>query len=152
MSSVVPKAPEFSLPNGKGQIVSLSDFVGKKNLVIFFFPKSFTSFCTRENQAFSKDYKKFVELNAEVLGVSRDDVETQDKFVCTYNFPFQVLSDKDGKVGEAFEIGKDIFGLVDGRTSYVIDINGNIVSRHHAMIRVSSHVDEALKTLQTLNK
>eukprot|EP01110_Echinostelium_bisporum_P011698 TRINITY_DN571_c0_g1_i1.p1 TRINITY_DN571_c0_g1~~TRINITY_DN571_c0_g1_i1.p1 ORF type:complete len:125 (+),score=10.33 TRINITY_DN571_c0_g1_i1:47-421(+) len=87
-----------------------------------------------------------------VLGVSRDDVETQDKFVCTYNFPFQVLSDKDGKVGEAFEIGKDIFGLVDGRTSYVIDINGNIVSRHHAMIRVSSHVDEALKTLQTLNK
>lgn len=124
------KAPDFTLRDGAGQKVSLSDYRGKK-VVLYFYPKDNTPGCTRQACAFAGAYAGFRDKGVQVIGVSRDSVESHRKFAEKYSLPFVLLSDPDLQVIQAYGVwgekklyGKVSFGVT--RTTFLIDENGTI--------------------------
>lgn len=124
------KAPEFTLPDKDGRMVSLSDFIGKK-VVLYFYPKDNTPGCTRQACAFAASYEGFRSKNAVVIGISRDSVASHVKFAEKYNLPFILLSDTELNVIKEYGVwqekklyGKVSMGVV--RTTFVVDEKGNI--------------------------
>lgn len=130
MLEIGQKAPNFTLPNKDGQMVSLSDFLGKK-VVLYFYPKDNTPGCTKQACAFASLYEGFKAKNIQVIGVSKDSVASHVKFAEKYNLPFILLSDKDLEAIKAYDVwqekkmcGKIGMGVV--RTTFIIDEQGNI--------------------------
>lgn len=124
------KAPDFTLRDGAGQEVSLSDYRGKK-VILYFYPKDNTPGCTRQACAFAGAYAGFRDKGVQVIGVSRDSVESHRKFAEKYSLPFVLLSDPDLQVIQAYGVwgekklyGKVSFGVT--RTTFLIDENGTI--------------------------
>lgn len=124
------KAPEFRLPDEKGELHSLSDFRGGK-VVLYFYPRDNTPGCTREACAFQVAYPDFSGSGVTVIGVSKDSQASHKKFIEKYNLPFLLLSDTDLEAIKAYDVwkektmyGKKSFGVV--RSTYVIDENGMI--------------------------
>ena len=99
------KCPKFSAECTSGLSLSNNDFIGK-NLVIYFYPKDSTPGCTTEGQDFRDNYKSFKKLNTEILGVSRDSIKSHENFKSKQSFPFELLSDPDEKVCNAFDVMK----------------------------------------------
>ena len=131
------KAPDFTLANKDGNSVSLSDFLGKK-VVLYFYPKDNTPGCTRQACAFANQYDALKARGIEVIGISRDSVESHSKFALKYTLPHILLSDPELEVIKAYGVwqekklyGKISFGVV--RTTYVIDEEGTII---HVMPKV----------------
>lgn len=130
MLTVGEKAPNFTLPNQNGEMISLSDFLGKK-VVLYFYPKDSTPGCTRQACAFANQYDAFVQQNAVVIGISKDSVASHQKFAQKNNLPFVLLSDPERTAIEAYDVwkekklyGKTSMGVV--RTTYLIDETGTI--------------------------
>lgn len=145
------KAPAFTLPDDKGAKVSLKDFLGKK-VVLYFYPKDNTSGCTKEACDFRDNMPEFGKLNAVVLGVSPDSVESHQKFKAKYDLPFTLLSDTEKKVLEKYGVwqeksmyGRKYMGVV--RTTVVIDEKGKII-KIFPKVKVNGHVDEVKKALE----
>jgi peroxiredoxin Q/BCP len=103
----------------------LSDFVGKKNLVLHFYPKDYTAGCTREACSFRDSYSAFEHLDAEVVGISLDSEGSRERFAKDGELPFPLLSDSDGSVRGAYGV-KPTLALIPGRTTFVIDKKGTI--------------------------
>ena len=99
------KCPKFSAECTSGLSLSNKDFEGK-NFVIYFYPKDSTPGCTTEGQDFRDNYKSFKKLNTEILGVSRDSIKSHENFKSKQSFPFELLSDPDEKVCNAFDVMK----------------------------------------------
>jgi peroxiredoxin Q/BCP len=144
------KAPDFELPCETGATIRLSDVLEERAVVLFFYPKDFTPGCTAESCAFRDRYERFQEAGAEVLGISRDGVESHRDFVAAHGLSFHVLADSDGQVHHLFRIRDTIPLLLRGRETFVIDRDGII--RHHfsSQIRATKHVDEALQAVRDL--
>ena len=106
-------APDFTLISTSGQKISLKDYIGKKNIVLYFYPKDNTPGCTKEACAFRDNYEVFKEMGAEVIGVSSDSPETHQEFVKKKNLPFILLSDETNKVRKLFGV-KSTLGLIAG--------------------------------------
>ncbi len=130
MIEIGTKAPDFTLNDKSGNKVSLSDFLGQK-VVLYFYPKDNTPGCTKQACAFAENYKGFQEINAQVVGISKDSVNSHMKFAEKYNLPFVLLSDPDLEAIKAYDVwqekkmcGKVCMGVV--RTTFIIDENGNI--------------------------
>ena len=130
MLEIGTKAPEFTLPDKDGNPVSLSDFAGKK-VVLYFYPKDNTPGCTRQACAFAGAYAEFREIDAVVIGVSKDSVASHQKFAQKYDLPFVLLADPELQAIQAYGVwqekknyGKVSMGVV--RTTYVIDADGRI--------------------------
>ncbi|WP_277255631.1 thioredoxin-dependent thiol peroxidase [Negativibacillus massiliensis] len=124
------KAPDFTLPNQNGEMVSLSDFLGKK-VILYFYPKDNTPGCTRQACAFAAANAELEEAGAVVIGISKDSVASHQKFVQKQNLPFILLSDPEIQTIEAYGVwqekklyGKVSMGVV--RTTYLIDEQGMI--------------------------
>ena len=124
------KAPEFALPDKDGNLVRLSDFLGKK-VVLYFYPRDNTPGCTRQACAFAGAYSQFEALGAVVIGVSKDSAASHQKFAEKYELPFILLSDPELQAIQAYGVwqekklyGKVSMGVV--RTTYVIDDQGAI--------------------------
>ena len=124
------KAPDFALSDKNGDIVRLSDFLGKK-VVLYFYPKDNTAGCTRQACAFAARFGEFEAKNAVVIGVSRDSAASHLKFAEKYELPFVLLSDPERQAIEAYGVwqekknyGKVTMGIV--RTTYLIDEAGVI--------------------------
>ncbi len=145
------KAPDFSLPNQSGQVVSLRDFVGKRSVILFFYPKDFTMGCTTETRSFSERYEEFRQLGAEVIGVSSDSVESHGSFASECNASFSLLSDEGGKVRNLYGVESSL-GLMPGRVTYVIDPNGIVRHIYSSQLNPGKHVKEALETLRTFEQ
>ncbi len=131
MLEVGTKAPAFTLPDQNGTMHSLADYRGKK-VILYFYPKDNTSGCTKQACGFSERYPHFTEKGVEVLGVSKDSVESHKRFEEKYGLAFTLLSDTERKVLEAYDVwkekknyGKVSMGVV--RTTYLIDENGIII-------------------------
>jgi peroxiredoxin Q/BCP len=92
------KAPEFTLPSQMGDNVSLSEFFGKKNVVLYFYPKDETTGCTKEACTFRDNYEELTKLDAEVIGVSGQSVESHISFASHYGLPFILLSDEGNNI------------------------------------------------------
>ena len=143
-------APNFRLPTEDGSYIALSDFLGKKNLVVYFYPKDFTSGCTSEACSFRDSYELFKELGAEVIGISSDSQDSHRDFAQRHNLPFILLSDAEGSVRKAYEVKKTL-GLFAGRVSFVIDKKGIIRHIFSSQTRATAHVREALNVLKHLS-
>jgi thioredoxin-dependent peroxiredoxin len=144
------KAPNFTLASQSGEMVNLKDFIGTKPVVLFFYPKDDTPGCTKEACAFRDDYDQFEKLDAEVIGISSDSVESHRRFAKKHDLPFTLLSDEVGQVRKRYGV-RHSFGLFPGRMTYVIDEEGVVRHIFSSQLGVEQHVEEALKALQSIS-
>ncbi len=145
-------APEFTLPDANGNMVSLSDFRGKK-IVLYFYPRDNTPGCTRQACAFAADYNKFSEKGVVVIGISKDSETSHQKFAAKFNLPFILLSDtnldaiqKYGVWQEKKLYGKVSMGVV--RTTFIIDEQGNI-EKVMKKVKPDTNAQDILKYLES---
>jgi len=149
MIEVGSPAPEFRLQRSDGKYVSSDEFRGKKNLVVYFYPKDFSRGCTAEACGFRDSYEAFKNLGAEVIGISGDGQQSHDGFAREHKLPFILLTDTDGAVRKAYGVKKSL-GLIPGRVSFIIDKQGIVRHIFSSQARPTAHVDEALAVLKTL--
>ncbi len=149
MVAVGESAPDFRLLSNSGNYVSLHDFLGTKNLVVYFYPKDFTRGCTAEACSFRDSYEAFKELGAEVIGISSDNQDSHGAFAKEHSLPFILLSDTDGSVRKAYGVKKSL-GLFEGRVSFVIDKKGIVRHVFSSQVRATAHVTEAMNVLESL--
>ena len=148
-AKVGSKAPDFSLRSQSEEMVGLKDFLGKRPVVLYFYPKDDTPGCTKEACAFRDEYEKFGRLDAEVIGVSSDSVESHRSFAEKHDLPFTLLSDEEGKVRRLYGV-PNTFGVFPGRVTYIIDEEGVIRHMFASQIAAVQHVEEALEALAAI--
>ena len=134
------RVPNFSLPSQTGTTVNISDLIGKKSLVIYFYPKDDTPGCTKQAQSFRDSFTEYQNKDVVVLGVSRDDRESHQKFKEKYNLPFKLLVDSDGALTKAYDVDG---GGYAKRVTYIIDGNGEI-SKVDSNVNTSTHATDVL--------
>ena len=145
--------PDFSLPSTGGSSFRLADQRGRK-LVLYFYPKDNTPGCTQQGSDFRDRYKAFQRTGCEVLGISRDSLQSHESFKARMKFPFELLSDPDEKVCGPFGVMKDktLYGRkVRGieRSTFVVDKEGRL-AREWRGVKVPGHVEEVLNFVKAL--
>jgi peroxiredoxin Q/BCP len=145
------EAPDFKLPSQMGDNVTLSEYLGKKNVVLYFYPKDETRGCTREACEFRDRYDVFTGLGAEVLGVSSDTLESHKSFATHHGLPFLLLSDEGGKVRKLYGVPSSM-GIIPGRVTYILDKKGFVRHIFNSQFQPEKHIEEALKVLKELEK
>lgn len=147
--SVGSPAPEFELPDQDNQLHSLEDYRDQW-VVLYFYPKDETPGCTTEACDFRDNIFKFVELNAQILGVSLDDVESHKAFAENHDLPFPLLADSDGALSSAYGVKARMFGMtVAKRQTFIISPDGAI-AKHYEKVNPDEHSAEVLADLKTL--
>ena len=142
------KAPDISLSDEHGLPVSLKDYLGKKVVVLYFYPKDFTPGCTAEACSFRDNYKPYQDKGAVVIGVSLDSVDSHLKFSEKYNLPFAILSDSNKEVAKAYGV-LGVGGFLAKRVTFIIDKEGKI-THIFPKVDVKQHSEEVLKALEEL--
>lgn len=150
MLEVGAKAPDFTLFDKNGSAVSLSDFIGKK-IVLYFYPKDNTPGCTRQACAFAASYNGFLDLDAIVIGISRDSVASHLKFAEKHSLPFILLSDPELTAIQAYGVWKEkkLYGKVSmgvERTTFIIDEEGKI-EKIMPKVKPDTNAEEVLSWL-----
>ncbi|HWZ20742.1 MAG TPA: peroxiredoxin [Ktedonobacteraceae bacterium] len=145
------RAPDFTLPSLTGEPVSLESFFGKKNIVLYFYPKDNTAGCTAEACSFRDSYEVFQEAGAEVIGISSDSEASHQQFASKYKLPFILLSDLGGVVRKFYGVPSTL-GLLPGRVTYIIDNQGIVRHIFSSQFAPQMHVAEALKVLKELSE
>ncbi len=148
------KAPDFILMSDKGEEIKLSEFVGKSNVVLYFYPKDNTSGCTKEACSFRDNLPPIETKDAVVIGVSPDSVKSHQNFIKKQNLNFTLLSDPEHEVAEAYGAwgeksmyGKKYMGIL--RTTFIIGADGTI--KHvFEKVKPAAHAEEVLTVLDTL--
>ena len=142
-------APEFELPDQTGQLHSLEDYRDQW-VVLYFYPKDETPGCTTEACEFRDSIFEFRQINAQILGVSFDDIESHFKFAEHHELPFPLLADVDGKAADAYGVKTKMFGMtVAKRQTFLIDPAGNI-AKHYESVKPATHSAEVLADLHDL--
>ena len=146
------KAPDFALPSSDGGEVTLSDFKGKRVVVLYFYPKDDTPGCTKEACDFRDLRKKFQAAGAEIFGVSFDGIDSHKKFITKFKLPFPLLADQDKKVAERYGVykkksmyGRSFMGIE--RTTFVIDRDQKI-RKIFPKVKVDGHAGEVLSAVK----
>ena len=145
--NVGDQAPDFTLPSQTGEDVSLSQFRGKKNVVLYFYPKDETPGCTREACTFRDSYELFTDLGAVVIGVSADSVESHKAFAERHNLPFTLLSDVENKVRNLYGATSTL-GFIPGRVTFIIDKKGVVRHVFSSQLQPEKHIEEAREVLK----
>ncbi len=140
--------PKFILKDQHGNEYNIQNDLGKKNLVIYFYPKDDTPGCTKEACKFRDDYHIFTDLNTKVIGISSDNVKSHADFAAKYNLPFTLLSDLDNELRKEFGVPANMFGLVPGRVTYVVGMDGKIKYIFNNLFKAEQHIEEAKRILQ----
>jgi thioredoxin-dependent peroxiredoxin len=143
------KISQFSLKDTNGDFFNSASLIGKKPVVIFFYPKDDTPGCTIQACSFRDLYQDFTDLGAEVIGISSDSEKSHQKFTKKYNLPYILLADVDKEVRKAFGVSSNLFGLLPGRATYVIDKEGVVQMVFNSMA-AKEHMSKALKTVRLL--
>lgn len=142
------EAPAFSLPSTAGTTATLADYSGKW-LVVFFYSKAFTPQCTKEVCAVRDWSAKLATLGAVVVGISRDDTDTQKKFKEEQRLPYELLSDPDRAAARAYDVLG--FGNIYQRRSFIIDPNGRIAHIFYS-VNINEHGEEIFDRLRKLQE
>lgn len=144
-------APAFILKNQDGNTVTLSELKGQ-NVVLYFYPKDDTPGCTKEACSFRDNLPRFGKINAKILGVSTDSVESHKKFAEKYKLPFDLLADESKEIVEKYGVwqeknnyGKKYMGVV--RTTFIIDEEGKI-KKIFNKVKVDGHEEEVIEALK----
>jgi peroxiredoxin Q/BCP len=141
-------APDFTLPDAAGKPVTLSGYRGQI-VVLYFYPKDETPVCTKEACSFRDAYRDFTAAGAVVIGASGDSSADHGAFAGRLKLPFTLVSDEGNRVRAAYGVPKT-FGLLAGRTTYVIDREGVVRHLFTAAFSAQKHVDEALAVVKRL--
>lgn len=147
-------APDFNVLASNGKNVTLKDFKGKKNVVLYFYPKDDTPGCTVEACEFRDGIKAVEKLDAVVLGVSPDGVASHEKFIKKFNLPFLLLADEDKKLCQDYRVWvkKDMYGkkyMGVARTTFIINKEGKI-AHVFGKVKPNGHQPEVLEALKVL--
>ena len=142
-------APEFELADQNGNLHSLEDYRNQW-VVLYFYPKDQTPGCTTEACEFRDNIFEFRDLNAQILGVSLDDVDSHKEFAEEYSLPFPLLADVDGNTSTAYGVKTRMFGMtVAKRQTFIVDPDGNIV-KHYDKVKPAEHSAQVLADLKAL--
>ena len=125
------------------------DYVGKKPVVFYFYPKDNTPGCTAQACSFRDQYEDFKDLGAEVIGISSDSITSHQKFTKQYRLPFQLLSDSDRKIRKLFGVSSGMLGLLPGRVTYIVDKKG-IITMIFDSIMATKHIPKALEAIKKI--
>jgi peroxiredoxin Q/BCP len=149
------QAPPFEVTAreaGHDRPLSLSGILAEKNLVLYFYPRDFTTVCTREACGFRDSYAELGSADTEVVGVSVDDAATHDRFAQEHGIKFPLVPDPQRQLARRYaatSIVRDVMGVA-ARVTYVIDRSGRIAAVFDSELRASQHVDGARAAIQRL--
>lgn len=144
------KIPSFSLKDQNGQLVNIDSYIGKNNLVIYFYPKDDTPGCTKEACSFRDQFEVFKNEDAVIIGISGQSVESHLEFAKKHRLNFTLLSDEGNYVRKSFGVPTNFFGLLPGRVTYIVNKEGKVVFVFNSQLNAEKHIDEALRILKDL--
>jgi peroxiredoxin Q/BCP len=140
--------PAFTLPDQNGNLFDINSVLGKKNLVIYFYPKDDSQGCTAQACSFRDQFDVFTEADAVIIGISGQSVESHKEFAIKNRLNFTLLSDEGNKIRKQFGVPTNLLGLLPGRVTYVADKTGKVIYIFNSQINATKHVDEALRILK----
>ncbi len=144
------RCPAFALNDQNGNRVSSEDIIGKKLVVLYFYPKDNSGGCTAEACSFRDAYEEFKDAGCEVIGVSSDSVESHKQFAAKNRLTFTLLSDEGAKLRKTFGVPRTFFGIIAGRVTYIIDKKGIVRHIHNSLSNPESHIEESLSMIRSL--
>jgi len=142
-------APDFEGPTADGTRLGLKDFIGKKNVVLYFYPKDDTPGCTKEACSFRDNLRPIRSMGAEILGVSLDSPDSHKKFAKKYGLNFPLISDEEKHIATSYGVLKDTRTSTN-RVTFVIDKNGK-VAHIFPKVDVTKHTEEVVAALKELS-
>jgi len=148
--SVGSTVPSFELKDQQGDLFQIDSVLGKKNLVLYFYPKDDTPGCTAQACAFRDQFEVFKEADAMIIGISEQSVESHLKFAEKYHLNFTLLSDEGNKVRKLFDVPTNLFGLIAGRVTYIVNKEGKVIFIFNSQNQTKKHVTEALRILNEI--
>jgi peroxiredoxin Q/BCP len=150
--TVGQKAPDFDVVSSSGKSLKSSDLLGKKNVVLYFYPGDFTPICTKETCGLRDMYADLETKDTEVIGVSVDSNESHEKFAAEYKVPFALVSDANMELAKRYgatSFVRNILGRT-ARKTYVIDKKGQIAGIFEGELSASKHVEGVRAAIQKL--
>ncbi len=139
--------PEFSIKDYQGKEISNITLAGK-NAVLFFYPKDGSPVCTTEACSFRDNYEEYLKYNCEVIGISGDSNESHKEFAHKYNLKFPLICDVKDKLRKLFGVKNNLFGLIPGRETFLIDKNGKIRLIFNSQLNANSHIEKTIDFLK----
>lgn len=143
--------PSFTLPDQNGNLFDINSVLGKKNLVIYFYPKDDSPGCTVQVCSFQDQFEVFKEADAVIIGISGQSVESHKEFALKHRLTFTLLSDVGNKIRKQFGVPTNLLGLLPGRVIYVVGKTGKVIYIFNSQTQATKHVDEALRILKQSN-
>jgi peroxiredoxin Q/BCP len=142
--------PHFALKDQNGKLFDIDSVKGKKNLVVYFYPKDDTPGCTKEACSFRDQFEVFQSVDALIIGISAQSVESHLAFAQKYHLNFTLLSDTSQQVIKLFGVPSSLLGMIPGRVTYVVNKSGVVVYVFNSQTQATKHVEEALRILKEL--
>jgi peroxiredoxin Q/BCP len=142
--------PTFTLLNQVGKEINIQDFIGTKNIIIYFYPKDNTPGCTKEACSFRDAMQDLNNLNCEVFGISADSVSSHKTFAERFRLTFNLLSDENNSVRKQFKVPANLFGLIPGRVTYIINQEGKIIHIINSQTNPEKHINETIEVVKGL--
>ncbi len=148
MIQIGDNCPIFTLPNQFGQPFNISNSLGKKTLVIYFYPKDDTPCCTKEACSFRDRFEECKDLGCEVIGISSDSEQKHSEFAQKHRLPFILLSDQQKSVRKQFGVPGNLFGLIPGRVTYIIGKDKKVKGIFNSLLNPEGHIQHALELVK----
>jgi peroxiredoxin Q/BCP len=148
--AVGDKCPEFTLKDQNNADFDIKKALGKQVLVIYFYPKDDTPGCTAEACSFRDSYEDFKDLGCEVIGISSDSSEKHAKFAAKHRLTFTLLADTEKKVRKQFGVPGNLFGLIPGRVTYIIDKKGVVRHIYNSLTNAAGHIEESMNAVKSI--
>ena len=142
--------PAFTLPDQNGNMFNIGSLLGKKNMVIYFYPQDDSPGCTAQACAFRDQFEVFSAADAVIIGISSQSVKSHKAFAVKHRLSFTLLSDEGNKIRKQFGVPTNLLGLLPGRVTYVADKSGKVIYTFNSQLQTEKHVDEALRILKEL--
>jgi len=150
VTSVGSTVPTFSLKDQNGTDFKIESVLGKKNLVIYFYPKDDTPGCTKEACSFRDQFEVFKKEDALIIGISGQSVQSHFDFAKKHRLNYTLLSDEGDKVRKLFGVPTSFLGLLPGRVTYIVNKEGKVVFIFNSQLNAGKHIEEAIRILKDI--
>jgi peroxiredoxin Q/BCP len=150
MIQIGDSCPSFILKNQFSEDFDVNQVLGKKTLVIYFYPKDDTPGCTKEACSFRDRFEEFQDLGCEVIGISSDSEQKHKEFADKHKLPFILLADTNQSVRKSFGVPGSLFGLIPGRVTYIVGKDMKIKGIFNSLLNPLGHIEHALELVKTI--
>jgi len=150
MIQIGDSCPSFILKNQFSEDFDVNQVLGKKTLVIYFYPKDDTPGCTKEACSFRDRFEEFQDLGCEVIGISSDSEQKHKEFADKHKLPFILLADTNQSVRKSFGVPGSLFGLIPGRVTYIVGKEMKIKGIFNSLLNPLGHIEHALELVKTI--